>query len=201
MPRLTSRLTLDNVSIRPLVRTDGEAVFNYLSSDSTISQWTRIPWPYTRAHLEGFLARIDQFRTVGADVVAAVTVGGDDRLVGCCGLHRIDADWQPRSSFIPNELGYWLGAEQRGTGVMRRAASLLVQYALTELELEVVNAQTNVDNVASQNVLRRIGFRFTEKVFASQVSDDNHDHDRFSITAADWEAAHGPLVAPMPFEL
>ena len=199
MALFDSQFILDDVRIRPLELRDGDAVFRYLTTDPTISQWTRIPWPYTRDHLNGFLSQVDQHHSGSSDVVAAVVVGDSDELVGCCGIHRIGARWQSGSSFIPNELGYWLGAEQRGRGVMRRAASLLVQLGLTKLALDCVNVQTHVGNASSQHVIRSIGFRFTETVLGADVVDDDTDHDRFVMTATDWELAHGPLVAPRRF--
>jgi RimJ/RimL family protein N-acetyltransferase len=201
MSLLNARLTVDGVSIRPMVRADGEAVYRYLSTDPTISQWTRIPWPYTRAHLETFLNQIEVPATSGTDVVTAITLGSSDELVGCVGLHRIGAQWNRKSSFIPNELGYWLAEQHRGGGVMRRAASLMVRYALADLQLAVVNVQTKQGNAASQHVIRAIGFEPTETVDGADLVDDDVSHDRFAITAELWIAVHGELVSPSQFAL
>ena len=120
MGLLDVRLHLDFVTVRPMLAADGDAVFAALSTDRSISAMTRIPWPYTKIHLRAFLRQVAEYHTAATDIVCAITVDGSDTLVGCCGLHRIGAPSAARSSFLADEVGYWLNRDQRGRGVMRR---------------------------------------------------------------------------------
>lgn len=56
-------------------------------------------------------------------------------------------------------VGYWVAAEARGRGVCTRALRLLSRHALEELELQRVDLVTDPDNVASQRVAEKVGFR------------------------------------------
>ncbi len=196
MALLEERLHGDKIALRPVVDRDGEAIFGYLSTDPEIAHWTRIPWPYTRGHLAAFLGQVDASRSGTSELVCAVTTADSDVLIGCCGVYRIGATWQPRSSFLPAEVGYWLAAPFRGQSMMRGAVTLLSQYALTDLGLDVLNLQTKVANVASQHLASSAGFQYIETVVARDVDDDEADHHRYSMSIADFEGANG-AVAPL----
>jgi len=56
-------------------------------------------------------------------------------------------------------VGYWMAAEARGQGICTRALRLLSRHALDGLELQRVDLITDPDNVASQRVAEKVGFR------------------------------------------
>ena len=56
------------------------------------------------------------------------------------------------------EIGYGLAASKRGLGYASEACTALVQVAFATGEVDYVDAETDVDNVASKAVLKRSGF-------------------------------------------
>lgn len=56
------------------------------------------------------------------------------------------------------EIGYSLGKAHRGKGYMTEAVSAFSDFALSELGVRAVTAQTETGNVKSENVLMRSGF-------------------------------------------
>jgi [ribosomal protein S5]-alanine N-acetyltransferase len=56
-------------------------------------------------------------------------------------------------------IGYWLVERARGRGLGSRAVALLSRWAVTDAALERVEALVVPDNVASQRVLEKAGFR------------------------------------------
>ncbi len=191
--RLPDRLQDDRVVLRGIVERDAEALFGHLSSDPDIARWTRIPWPYTRGHLRDFMALVGRARLGSTDLVLAITEPDADTLVGSVGVHRMGGAEHPRSALLANEVGYWLAREARGRGLVTSAVRLVSACALRDLGVSTLNLQTKVGNTASQNVARRAGYHFVRRVPASEVDDDLSDHDRFEMTRADYERAHGPL--------
>jgi RimJ/RimL family protein N-acetyltransferase len=182
------------VALRPVTRDDGPAILAALSTDTTVAQWTRVPWPYTRAHLEEFLRAVEAWHHGAGDLALAVVDATTGDFLGCMGLHRIGAPDVPRSAFLPDEVGYWLCADARGRGVATRALRLLTQYALVDLHRPRVNLQTKVGNDASVAVARKVGFVFVGRVYAGEIDDDDVDHDRFVLSLAGLEAAAPPGV-------
>jgi RimJ/RimL family protein N-acetyltransferase len=57
------------------------------------------------------------------------------------------------------EIGYWLIPRARGRGLGSRAVGLLARWAVTEAPLARVEALVVPDNIASQRVLEKAGFR------------------------------------------
>lgn len=63
--------------------------------------------------------------------------------------------------FRTAELGYWLGEEHWGKGVMSKAVPPFLQWAFDTFGILVrVNAEANADNQGSASVLKKSGFVF-----------------------------------------
>ena len=65
---------------------------------------------------------------------------------------------------VPNEkgeveIGYGLGAEYEHNGYMTEAVKAMCAFALAREDISAIIAETEVDNVASQRVLQRCGFK------------------------------------------
>jgi RimJ/RimL family protein N-acetyltransferase len=56
-------------------------------------------------------------------------------------------------------IGYWVAAPARGQGVCTRALRLLARWALEELRLQRLDLITDPDNLPSQRVAEKVGFR------------------------------------------
>ncbi len=196
---LDGTLTDGTVTLRAVDGGDGSDVFAALSSDPTVARWTRVPWPYTRAHLDEFLRAVKVWHSGRTDLALAITDSGTGEFFGCMGLHRVGYPDLPRSAFLPDEVGYWVQAGVRGRGVATRALRVLSQYALDVLERPRLNLQTKVGNEASVTVARRVGYQFVARVPARDVDDDDVDHDRYVLRAADLEASRSrPSVSAEP---
>ena len=186
---LEGALTDGVVRLRPIVADDGAAIFAALSTDPSVAQWTRVPWPYTRSHLQEFLHAVEIWHAGRNDLALAVVDATTGDFLGCFGLHRIARPEASRSAFLADEVGYWVRHETRGRGVATRALRLLARFAIVDLGRPLVNLQTKVGNIASATVAERVGFRLVGRVFAGDVDDDDTDHDRYVLTAADLDAA------------
>ncbi len=57
------------------------------------------------------------------------------------------------------EIGYGIAAERRGRGCATQAMALMLREARSNPAIDWVTAETAIDNVASQTVLQRNGFR------------------------------------------
>jgi len=74
-------------------------------------------------------------------------------LLGCIGLHELNR-LHNRTS-----IGYWLGAEFQGKGVMTTATSALIKYCFEDLEFNRVEIRAAVENSASRAIPERLGFQ------------------------------------------
>lgn len=179
------RLADGGVVVRPVVKEDASELYEAIHGDASISPWTRIPWPYTREHAAAFVGLSERGWRSGTDASCVIVDPDSRRIVGGIGLHRIGAAPVARSSYLPDEVGYWLATGARGRGLATRALGLLSRWAMCELGRPQLNLQTRAGNDASCRVAGRAGYRFVRRVSAAEVDDDPHDHDRFVLTPAD----------------
>tara|TARA_A100001015_G_scaffold164585_1_gene183000 strand:+ start:44 stop:631 length:588 start_codon:yes stop_codon:yes gene_type:complete len=56
-------------------------------------------------------------------------------------------------------LGYWIGAQHARNGYMKEALKLLIPSAFVDLRLNRIEAATLEENIASRNLLKKIGFK------------------------------------------
>jgi ribosomal-protein-serine acetyltransferase len=77
----------------------------------------------------------------------------DGRLVGMVGIH--DVVWSERRFSI----GYWVGQEAEGIGLVTRAVSAILDWAFGETAMERAEILAGVDNRRSRAVAERLGFR------------------------------------------
>lgn len=87
------------------------------------------------------------------------------------------------------EIGYWLGREYEGRGIVTRAARVLTETAMGELGYRRVALRAGVDNVRSRAVAERLGYAF-EGVLrsAEKVGDHYLDHASYAAVAGTWPA-------------
>jgi ribosomal-protein-serine acetyltransferase len=76
-----------------------------------------------------------------------------DQLVGCLGLHAVSK----QSKFT--SLGYWLGRDFQGKGIMTKSVAYLIEYCFKELDLNRIEIRAAVENAGSRGVAERLGFK------------------------------------------
>lgn len=77
-----------------------------------------------------------------------------DKFIGLIGLKDIDHTNKKA------EIGYWLGEEYSGKGIMTRSSKVLIDYAFDELKLNRIMIRCAVENIRSCNIPRQLGFAF-----------------------------------------
>lgn len=62
-------------------------------------------------------------------------------------------NWSNKTAYI----GYWLGEEFQGNGIMTKVAKTLTDYAFNELNLNKVEIRAAVENEKSRAIPERLG--------------------------------------------
>jgi RimJ/RimL family protein N-acetyltransferase len=133
------------VTLRLWRKDDVDAVYE-ACQDVELQHWLQaVPRPYTREHA---LAFVRGEHELGPHSYAVVTRDG---VVGSIGM-GVDRNRTDR-------IGYWCAREARGAGLTTRALRLLSRYGFGELGLLRLELFTDPDNVASQRVAEKVGYR------------------------------------------
>jgi ribosomal-protein-alanine N-acetyltransferase len=142
-------------SIRLITAGDAEAVTEHIVRDrESMSRWDPSfpPDYYTldgqRRRIERMLAR----RATGESWPAVILAG--QTVIGQITVQEIlERAWRKAS------IGYWIATPYQGQGHATRAVGLVVQLMRRDLGLHRAEAHTQIENLASQHVLRRNRFR------------------------------------------
>lgn len=95
------------------------------------------------------------------------------------------------------ELGYWLGAQHQGKGLMTAACRAMITYAVDEMKLLRVEIRCAVGNTKSQAIPLRLGF--TEEGIVPQFEWLNGryvDVILYSITSEAWRTRQADRSYP-----
>ena len=118
-----------------------------------MSQWTTERRELTVQETAQAIRQVNE----NDDIFAFATAErGSNELLGNIAVVR--APTKPQTA----EVMYWLAPQGRGRGVATQALQLIVAWAFNTLHVEQILLQTHVDNIPSQRVAERVGFREME---------------------------------------
>jgi len=101
----------------------------------------------------------------------------DDKPVGMIDLHNINLDNKNA------EVGYWLGGEYQGNGVMTDCLLRVLEVGFEEMDLHKIKLLAEVVNDASNAVAQKAGFKL-EGCLKEEIYSDGkfHDANLYGIT-------------------
>ena len=141
-------------SIRLITIGDAEAITEHIVRDrETKGRWEPAFSPdyYT---LDGQRRRIERMLALhrGGQSWPAVILDGQTVIGQITVQEILQRAWRKAS------IGYWVGTPYQGQGHATRAVGLAVRLMADDLGLHRAEAHTQIENVSSQNVLRKNGF-------------------------------------------
>jgi len=120
------------------------------ASNANVSRFLadRFPYPYTVTDAQGWL----EFQTQKT-VIDNLVIDIDGELVGGIAI-------EPRQDIFRKTalIGYWLGEDFWGRGIMAEAVKLMADYAFEHFDLVRLQAGVFDGNPASMRVLEKAGF-------------------------------------------
>lgn len=113
-----------------------------------------MPWAvddYSIDHAKQFIHRsLNEFAQDGR-FNAIIEVNG--KAAGSIGFHNLDS--VNRSA----EIGYWIGKEFEGRGIVTRCCRVLIDYLFDTMGLNRLQINCNVENVRSRAIPEKLGFK------------------------------------------
>ena len=141
----------ENLLLRDYTAEDLEELFVILSDPVTMSFWPR---PLTREEAREWMARsVESFQEHGFGRYA-VTLKGDERIIGDCGILRIE-----KAGELVNDLGYIIHHPYWRKGYAVEAARAVIGDAFDRLSLDVIHANMPHDHDSSRKVAERLGMK------------------------------------------
>lgn len=172
----------EEVSLKMLEMKDAEKIFQQTDlSRDYLREW--LPWLDRTTKIEDTKAYIQHCLAGFADNASMTTVIlYQGEIAGVAGYNQIN--WANKTAYI----GYWLGEEFQGKGVMTKVAKALTDYALNELHLNKVEIRAAVANKKSRSIPERLGYVNEGCIRQAEWLYDHYvDHVVYGMLAEEWE--------------
>ena len=145
-PTLTTR----RLVLREVAAADADDLLVF-RGDPEVQRYNLVPMKDAREAL-GLVRTMRGWYASHYAIQWGITLRDEGRVLGLCGIH----DWSRhrRQAF----LGYDLARSHWGRGVASEAVRAVLRFAFDELELDLIQATTVVENARSIRLLERLGF-------------------------------------------
>lgn len=172
----------DDISLKLIELRDEDRVFELINkSRCYLKEW--LPWldmikrredtiMFVKLCLKGF-AENNRINSV---------ILFKEEIVGIAGYDIIN--WANKTAYI----GYWLGEEYQGNGIMTEVAKTLTNYAFNEMKLNKVEIRAAVGNKKSRRIPERLNFVNEGCIRQAEWLYDHYvDHVVYGILAEEWD--------------
>jgi RimJ/RimL family protein N-acetyltransferase len=152
--RGTAKLVVnDHIHLSAIRPSDKPAYVEYLKEKDIYDRTLRIPFPYTEADAEAWLALVERTTQKHGQIVNWAIRNEADSLIGGIGFDGLDIGKSHRA-----EVGYWLAKPYWGRGIMTAVVKKACAFAFNEWGLLKITAHVFASNQASARVLEKCGF-------------------------------------------
>ena len=147
-----TELRTQRLVLKPPTSDDKHALVEHLEDIEVVRWLSNVPYPYTLSDAEDWIGIVAASAS-NPEAGFKLSVFLDDALIGGVGLNHRESNVY--------ELGYWLARKFWGRGIATEAATELLRYAEQALPDATFVAHCMKGNLASSNVLEKLGFRIT----------------------------------------
>src|ERR1051325_10930490 len=142
--------------IRKIIRSDLSELYG-IYSDPLVLQFTDETVFTSIEMIEQFYESVE-FGYKTGEYYEFVILWNKKEAVGTCSLHSFN--WSERIAGI----GYLLHRNYWKKGIMGEAVGKLIEFAFNSLNLVELRAEVNSSNIASRNMLMRLGFNNSKEI-------------------------------------
>lgn len=139
----------------------------YFANDPRVSFYLRntFPYPYTLDYALSFINQVMQKNAVEFAIVV------DNVCIGCIGTTFHQDIYQYNA-----EIGYWIGYDYWGRGIMGLVVSMFTKYLFENFHIHKIFAEVFSENKASIHVLKKNNFK-QEAFLKDHIYKNNQFYD------------------------
>ncbi|MDP4087033.1 MAG: GNAT family protein [Bacillota bacterium] len=171
----------ESVSLKLIELNDAEKIFKLTDkSRNYLREW--LPWLDNTIRVENtkeFIQSCLKGYIENKSITTVILFNGE--IAGVAGFNSIN--WSNKTAYI----GYWLGEEFQGKGIMTKAAKALTEYAFNDLRLNKVEIRAASGNKKSRSIPERLGYVNEGCIRSTEWLYDHHvDHIVYGVLAEEW---------------
>lgn len=171
------------ITVREFREDDAEEVFRAVKENygRLVSFMDWITPEYSITSAEEFIVQSVKGREERTNL--SLGIFRSDRFIGSIGF--VHFDW----AAMKTEIGYWIAAEDEGKGIVSRAVTLLIAFAIRELGINRIEIRCSAENLRSSAIPLRLGFQKEGHLRRSEFRNGRlHDFEIYGLLASEWES-------------
>jgi ribosomal-protein-serine acetyltransferase len=141
------------IELQLLNQDHSKAIYDLVIKDSNyLSKW--LPWVSSVKSIdfiEGFIKGSEERNKAGIEYAFAIEE--NHTIVGRIGVYKIDDQNKI------GEIGYWIGQEHQGKGIVTQACKALLEFCFSKLELNRIEIKCATKNARSQRIPEQLNFK------------------------------------------
>lgn len=137
------------VLLKPISEEDAQALLP-IWSDAAVTKWTRYPVLQSLSEVKNRIQQLEQTKHTSRYTIRQ---HDDQAVIGTCGFKRLNFLHET------GEIEFELGSTFWRQGFMTAALQELLHIGFDRLQLNRLEVKVNADNIPSQRLVRRAGFR------------------------------------------
>lgn len=141
----------ERIALQSIDFTHIEAMTSYLGSAEVLDRMLFKPQPFSIGDAQSFVLKAKSANPLDMRVNAIINKETEEFL----GLISISV----KDNHIIPSFGYWIGEPHWGKGYASEAVGVLIRDILPDFRFAMLRAGCELDNIASQRVLEKNGFR------------------------------------------
>lgn len=181
MVQKTLILQSERLILRDFTENDWKAVFEYQSNPAYLKYYPSPPRAenHTKNLVDLFISWQNEVPRTKSQL--AIILKNENKLVGNCGLRKID------SNATEAELGCELDPYYWSQGIASEAVRLMLQFGFEDLKLHRIWSTTKAENIAARNLIEKLHFQH-EGTLREQEWLHDHWSDAviYAILAKEW---------------
>jgi len=139
-------------TLRPLRQSDAQSIAKHINDKTIFRNTLAIPYPYTLRDALDWLKRVKNHSRRKNPTWISFGIEIDGEVCGDISLMKIHGH--------KAEIGYWLGREHWGKGIMTKAVIEITRYGFDRLGFRRIYANIFPHNKASMRVVEKAGYKF-----------------------------------------
>ncbi|UAB68758.1 GNAT family N-acetyltransferase [Vibrio sp. SCSIO 43132] len=148
---ITTKIETERLILRALSENDAQDLYDIFSDHQVMKYWNCAPWDGLDVATQ-FIKTSRESMNNNKELTLGIYLKDSGNLLGKIMLFNLEQESRRA------EIGFGISRNFWGKGVVFEAASVLIEYAFSTLELRRIEAEIDPLNVASGNALERLGF-------------------------------------------
>jgi len=174
----------ENLRLEKLNHSHASGIFNLINSNREyLRKWlTFVDTTKSVKDTENYISYIDELSN-NQNAETVISILYKEKLIGIIGLKKVD--WANRIT----EIGYWLGEQYQGRGIITKSCCAVITYAFDQMGVNRIEIKCGVGNERSRHVPQRLEFKFEGIEREGELVNGQYiDLEVYSILKKEWRS-------------